>query len=532
MKKLFLFLALVSLILFNSCSNDNDDPVIATNNKFIEKNAVNTDRYLTNFASILSKATYNRKDVREFLKNESSKQFDKNYDVLYYMIKDEKIGNETFQEILASYSSIETINEIESNVPLLNILIPEISFFDIKAENMPLDDKEIPVAISKTSKTSLFLNGEEVVGLEKGEVPSFHVFVVNENSRVIVPSNQSNGLKSGGPKTIQFKSPNYDGSIVEASTKSAIVGYYTPGTKAIEAFQYFNKDDGSNAQMAFQRDYIYYGITPQKPSGSLNRSVSEYISFIEVNPLAYFKIADQIGTGSNNDDPYILQWSTSQKKRELTQAELIDRLWTKGAYDFKFEIVMSTNQQPQIVHIPLKPDQIWNFNLDHSYRHSTMFRRSKHTYWIDPNKFTSKRVYLTDKQISFAKWNIAEESIYRYINISEEDESLKTTTTHVYETTRVLTNKFKGDVKLEIGLGNSDKISGSSGAEVSNSNSIRENKTVTLERLEKSDDLGSIRIYFYDPIIEAKFGRRLVRNNRYMVRTYTNGFITFALSVR
>lgn len=152
--------------------------------------------------------------------------------------------------------------------------------------------------------------------------------------------------------------------------------------------------------MALQRDYIYYGLTPTNQSGALNYNVNEYISFIEVNPTTYFNIADQTETGSISDDPYIKANSVSRKKRDFTESELIDALWTKGAYNFRFEILRSTNESPQILYIPVKPSDIWNFNLDRTYRHSTAFRHSKYTYKIDPNKFTSKRFYLSPGDIS------------------------------------------------------------------------------------------------------------------------------------
>lgn len=540
MKTFKFFAALLMAVVcagLSSCSKDDEfrseDSQMPGSKTIENKDGLDKETYLTDFAEVLSKATYERKDVREFLKTEALKQFDKNYDILYYLVKDEEINGTSFRDILISYSSSDFIESIETNVPLLNILTPEIAVFDVKPEDLDATDKEIPVAVSKENETLLFLNGKNEVSLEKGEIPDFHLFVVNENSRVIIPSNDTRSLKSNVEKSIAFKSPNFDRSLDDsklATTRSIAVSEKTAGEKAILAYNYFNKDDGSDYQMAFQRDYIYYGITPENKSGSLNRSVSEYIGFIEINPRTYFKISDQIGTNSTNDDPYIKETETTQKKRELSEDELLDRMWTKGAYDFRFEIVTSTNQHPQIVYIPLKPNEIWNFNIEHTRRHATMFRHSKNTYKIDPNKFTSKTVYLGANKISFGKWDLSEESIYRYVNILEEDESVEKTYTNTYESTRVHTNKFKGDVKLELGLGESDKISGGASGEVTNSNTIKDNKTVTIIRKEKSDDLGSVRIYFYDPIITGKF-KRFFGGINYIMHTYNTGHVTFGITV-
>lgn len=112
-------------------------------------------------------------DVREFLKTEAVKQFDKNYDVLYALVKDKKINGPTFRDILVAYSSEADVQDIEKNVPLLNILVPKIALFDIDPANMDCTDPEIPVAVSKEKTTSLYLNGECAADLEKGEIPDF-----------------------------------------------------------------------------------------------------------------------------------------------------------------------------------------------------------------------------------------------------------------------------------------------------------------------------------------------------------------------
>ncbi|MFS2867418.1 hypothetical protein AAH025_20595 [Bacteroides fragilis] len=531
LKTKFYFLCFMLITLY-SCS---DEYIREYENKeeyekVTTKSLNNKEQLLERFATILSKTIYENSDIRLFLKSEAIKQFDKNYDILYYLIKDKLVNGKSIRDLLITYSSEEEITTIEEHIPLLNILIPEISFFNINAENMNIDDKEIPVAIAKKDKNILYLNGKKELELDKGEIPNFHTFVVNENNRVIIP----NTITRNTSKKIIFKSPNFDGS-TERSTRSIDCESEYVGEKAIQAFSYFNKDDGSINQKAFQRDYIYYGITPNNRSGSLNRSVSEYISYLEINPKLYFKIADQRVPNQDisNNDPYIQTHQTEIKKRELTEDELLDRMWTKGAYNIRFEIITSTNLHPQIIYIPLKPDEIWDFNIERTRRHKTMFRHTKYTYKIDPNKFTAKRIFLTPTQISLGKWNLAEESIYRYVNIIEEDESIETTYSDEYEVTRIKTNKFNGDIKLDIGIGEtgSDKVSAEAGAEATNSNTIRETKKVSIVRKEESDNLGSLKIYFYDPIIEKKLPTENGKQ-KYQIHTYSSGSISFALTAK
>lgn len=524
MKNLF-YIFLLSVFCTSCAKNDALNVVDESGKVENTGQSVNSsekEELMSDFASVLSKVTYERQDVREFLKEEAVKQFDKNYDILYAGIKDQKINGTSFRDIMAAYSSDEILSNIEAKLPLLNILFPEIKMFDISPENYDPGDNEIPVAVSKKSDTSLFFNGDCTDNLAKGQIPDFHVLVVNENSRVII-----NPRTRSGGQVYSFKSPNYDGTNKESEVATRGFwqgGLWTVGYKAMAAYRYFYKDDASDHSMALQRDYIYYGITPEKQSGALNPNVSEYISFIEINPNAYFKIADQIRTGSNNDDPYIVNNSASIEKRDFTADELIDKMWTKGAYDFRIEVTTSTRQTPQVLYIPLKPNEIWNFNLNKTYRHRTFFRHTKFTYSIDPDKFTSKRVALTSRRISFGKWNLAEEALYRDVTFLEEDEGLQIDYSYTYETTKVNANKFSGDVKLELGLGK-NKLTGGVSTEASSSNTVKEKNNVTVRRIEKSDDLGHVRIYFYDPIIENNFfgGSRK--------HTYNTGTVTFGIAV-
>ncbi len=530
MKK-FLLLFGIASILLNSCSKDdfaktNCDNIAITTDPI---SSAEKEKYMETFASTLSKAVYDRKDVREFLKKESIKQFDKNYDVLYYLVKDEPINGTSFRDILISYSSADTIEKIEANIPLLNIFVSKIEFFDIHPENLNTDDNEIPVAVSKDSTTSFYLNGKDELSIKKGEVPDFHVFVVNENSRVVAPSSQA--LRSTGVKSIKFKSPNYDGSLTnnQPILKSTIALADYIGQKAIDAFSYFNKDDGSINQKAFQRDFVYYGITPQNQTGSLNRSVSEYISFIEVNPNAYFTIADQRNTTFNNDDPYNNNSETTQTKRGLSEAELLDRLWTKGAYNFRFEIITSTQEQAQVVYVPLKPDQLWNFNIEDTYVHSTWFRHSKHTYRIDPNKFKSKRIFL-DKMVSLGKWDISAEALYRYIQIYEEDASANEDVTETYDMTKALKLNFNGNSKTSVGLKDIGTAESGYSSAVESSTTEKVTKSITTKRLMGSDPLGKVQVYFYEPLIDNIFSDN--GSKSYVMHTYNTGSIEFGIAVK
>lgn len=108
-------------------------------------------------------------------------EFDMNSDVLFALTSNKMISNQSFRDILVSYSSEDTIAAIESSVPLLNILIPSFDIFNIAVSNWEYNDSEIPVALSNEKGMGLYLDGEFIMIIPNGELPDFHTIVVNEN---------------------------------------------------------------------------------------------------------------------------------------------------------------------------------------------------------------------------------------------------------------------------------------------------------------------------------------------------------------
>lgn len=522
----FTMIALGAVANFTSCSNEdllsqseNETETRASLPAYTEEQA------MEKFAEILSQATYNNKAVREFLKSEAIKQFDKNYDVLYAKVKDYQVGDNTFEQILEKYSSKKELEDIFKAVPTLNIYIPSLPMFDIKPENLDCNDKEVPVVLPGEKSNSLLLNGNVVDSVKIGYLPDFQSFVVNSNSRVRV-----NTTTRASGATYSFIDEAFNGEV--PTTRTETVNLSMVGTKAIQAYNYFNRDDNSNYSKALQRDYIYYGMTPTSTRGTLNRSVSEYLTFIKVDPKAYFQMDDVHNDPDEKrytDDPYIQRDIAWIKGRDFTTEELVNQFWTEGAYKIRMEIVYSSSASPIIKYISVRPEDIWDFNFKREYRHRTGFRHSKYSYWIDPNKFTSKRYDVTNSDISFEKWSLSTEGLTRIVHFYEVDKGTQKSVKYTYEVDHMKGGKVSGNVKLGLGLGEkeSNKIEIGIGGEASSSTTEKKSTEVTLSWTDKDDDLGSAVIYFYDPIIESKG-----RNNTYNVKTYNTGCITFGVTAR
>lgn len=478
------------------------------------------------FARALSSVVSQRQDVRELLKTEALKQFDKNYDILWAEVRDAQVGGQSLRELLVAQSSEALIQEVEQSVPLLNILFPSIFMFNATPESYDSADVELPVALPSKDANLLFFDGVLTDSLTKGEVPGFHVLVVNENERVEVDPLYS--LRATTGRRYRFLDDAYDGT--KDALRSAENEPFV-GERAVQAFKYFNKNDNSEYSRALQRDYIYYGMTPENRTGKLNLNASEYIGFIEVSPLTFYSISDDVPEEGeqrrNEHDPNIMHEEVYRKKVDFTEDELVDAMWTKGAYSIVFEIAKSNNSVIYAKKIPARPEQLWKFNHKRYYRHSTWIRSSKYTYTINPRDFTIKRFYVDKTLVPLDKWDLSEESPTRYVSIYEYDGRKEIETKLTVEFSKVDQSKFSGGIKLGLGLGKGDSkadLNTDLNAEVQAGRTERVVKEFTIKRMQESDALGNATIYFYDPII-----KREISQGVYEYQTYSTGMITFGI---
>ncbi|WP_158728391.1 hypothetical protein [Flavobacterium sp. I-STPA6A] len=287
-----------------------------------------------------------------------------------------------------------------------------------------------------------------------------------------------------------------------------------------DSFSYFNQNVSFNdiaSSKAYQRDYIYYGITNKESKGALNQNVTDYIDYLEINPNIYFKLALNAGVKGN---PSISNETVTQTKRQLSTQELIDRMWTKGAYEFRFEIFSENSSSSSSIIIPVKPSDIWNFNINHTRENGTVFRSSKNTYKINPANFTSK-VYRLNDMVAFNKWDISNESLHRFINVSEVNLTESITEEVSYTVSKIAEGKFEGSVKFGVGPKTS--------AELGGSGSYKQETTQEKKfsrRFNVGDDVlaTSIKVYFYNPIIN-----NIGNNGECDLFYYSTGAVKFSI---
>jgi hypothetical protein len=143
------------------------------------------------FAKILAKALEN-KEVRDFVKKESLKMFDNDYDVLYHANKNKLInGTDTFSSILSKSNDLKEgeLDKIVNILPKLNILIPD--FFTQSANTWDIETDIPLVAVSNSeleNKKVDFVRAYDAKAnetkLDAHKFPNRVMIVVKNNERI------------------------------------------------------------------------------------------------------------------------------------------------------------------------------------------------------------------------------------------------------------------------------------------------------------------------------------------------------------
>ena len=156
---------LLSIIGLYSCQKE----IGTKENEQITEKSFNAQE---EFSIILSKALHENINLREFLKNEALKHFDKDNDVLYCKSKYELVdGRYTFEEVLKAYDENHFLEYIEAEMPLLNILVPDWSWADgFSVNTWKIEDSDVSVAYRQDeSGLSVYNNGKKEFFLENGQ---------------------------------------------------------------------------------------------------------------------------------------------------------------------------------------------------------------------------------------------------------------------------------------------------------------------------------------------------------------------------
>lgn len=456
-------LIICSIILGTTSCADKEDlsnltDVSATNQTLQNSVSKNCNvEYEMQFAKCLSRAVYERQDVRQFMKDEALNKIDNAYDVFFPIAKDKYIGNKTFEDVLSQYTSHDVLQDsIEKYVPMLNIHLPE--FGNAKVRDLNTSEAELPVLCGH----KLFVNGEVVDSISDDEVPDFSVLVISECNAIQKKAQSTRSLDGYSNAMLgnnyEYVSPVFNPncnklnsiSCTRSGGQEAPSDQYTNGVIPSsdldpELIQAYNV---SKLSKRGTRCAMYYGLNNLNDAATTLRSdVKDCIYKIRVAVNAR---ADFEEVATNRGIHPFFKKDTTSVKQTITRDQALSALKTGRSYCFLLTFTSGSETQGNVTTQSLKvyaqPDQLFNLDIDESKKHHTLFRHTKYTYSINLSNIDSKWFYpMENKEFPVLdRWNLLKDPITKsvVVYLINPDEGSVTTTSESY------TMKYSSDVNL------------------------------------------------------------------------------------
>lgn len=474
MKALIQFFAISILLgtsLFSSCTDEitSDKSGPSNNNEYAEM--TNTE-IKKEFGVALAKVLAESAPVRELIKKEALRKIDYDYDVLYLMVKDEMLNdNTTIEGLLSKYLDQDFFKQIEDRIPNLTIFVPELPDNSFSAElwDPKVDIPDVGVRVFDIEGTPAYnlQKGEYIIGAT--EVPQYPIVVIKENERVIAGNMITKSLGEYGAMLKAQSNSNiafvFLDDVFNNSNNSSTALRSRRGEnishnleKAKEAYDIYKDVDG------WHRDYVYYNLKPKSgiPRDSLKGpfiySFKECLIGFELlgNPkYSLSKISDQTG------DPNISSIST----RGIS--------WTEGEFEFLVKTYVASNS--------LAGGEL-----------KTFFRAAGSDLFM-AGRNGSLIPLRMDLKLPLFEWNLENYAPTVKIAIEEVDD------TQIFKNTETTTVEFAGNIGFDISFGKIVKKGLKFGA------STKRTQTVVYEvtTSKGNDELGEVIVNFGDPIIES-----------------------------
>jgi hypothetical protein len=220
MKNCLLFLGItMSMIMGISACRQTEIPT--PGNSPVKLSDAKKEELANYFSSNLSRALQAEPLLRTFLKTESIKQFDGDYDVLYQIVKNEKItAKETFREILLKYGNSDQLNFIDRNYLDLNM---KVLGFELPVEAWNIHAFSPMVVVrtyDKKAPTLVAYDGEgKTHSLSSQIAPKDITIVIEESERVHIRS--LNSIHEDVKAALEKQSPLISESAAEINNPVA-----------------------------------------------------------------------------------------------------------------------------------------------------------------------------------------------------------------------------------------------------------------------------------------------------------------------
>lgn len=125
-------------------------------NQLIPKITSNEEAF-AEFSKILSKAVFNEPTLREFLKQESLKRYDNDYDVFCPWAFDKQVKDNSFRNILKRYDEENRLDAILNVVPKLTILVPDWSWVNSNCFSVSQDENKSKIHVYTCGDVDIML---------------------------------------------------------------------------------------------------------------------------------------------------------------------------------------------------------------------------------------------------------------------------------------------------------------------------------------------------------------------------------------
>ena len=487
------FLVYLSVASCNESLNDIDKNVVSAT--FLEQSESNLI-LKQKFSSALVKVLGQNEEVRSLIKEEALKQIDFDYDVLYCLIKDKQLKNGvTLEEYLEKYLTSDELKCIHKQLPTLTLFVPTLpeNSFSVHSWNTIDELPAVAVKVSDNNDVKIYYGNGETEVFPADIIPGFPVVVVKENERIvrngeILSKTVSENIEETNLIFVDEIFNNLHGKdLVNTKTRANRPDRpvplpkvdnpedYLPANmkKTYEAYKIYKNTTG------WQRDYIYYGITPTTDKGPFDYNMKEFLVGFELMGDAlgfYRKIADQDG------DP-----KSSIPIGGVLPANSFIITWTEGEYEFKVTTYVgskSTIGTEYKSFFRLKPDQLFRAEVER-----VISRPGMPGYTV--YKLVGLKSKRVDLDLPLFEWDLENYGATIKIAIEEVD-GQETEVNSISSSIEFATNfgfdaSFGEKVKFGVKFGSTIK-------EVLNvSNTI----TKTLG----GDELGEVIINFADPVV-------------------------------
>ncbi len=514
-------LATVLGIGLTSCEKEENLIDTRNNITFVDaKNAQGENIYNTQsenqrvFGKALLEAMKNSPALRKFIRTEALKKFNHDYDVLFATVKNEIVeDNKTFRDIiLENVESEEILKQIEFTNPLLTIFVPSLPENSFSAQTWDTENQipDVALRLFTTNDVPCFSLDKGEYVIEAKYIPSYPIIVVKQNERVTSsltkgyelshvkqPFNVVNGVE------YKFADNAFDNRKFltrRAFISSRIGGYRDIDQKVVDAYNIYKNNNG------WQRDYIYYDITPSSPNGEPLVDFQEQITYFKLNEIAgsginlYNHISDQTDNSSFSD-----------AKMSASTSSVQSSFWTDGDFEFYLSILINSknglgSELPK--GFIANPEQL--FHIEYRYLPPFYVPVEIKTKSFNPN-------------LEIIDWDIEKYATTIRINVEERDRT---------EAISITTSK-SSDFATNFGL-DSDSIFKKLGLKFGVEAKTSRTDNMSINYVQGNDDLLNVTVNFADAIITNDYSSRggllfLERGTAYEVRKYSSSYFTISL---